>query len=335
MGFEIDFGLWGSIFAVPTVLVDRHLRFCSESQLKVLLLALRDGQKEIDPAALGKRLGLSGEQTLDALSYWEESGIFRKSEETPDPVSQKATVPLPPPAVEEKVTLEKAPAGNTIKTVTTRRHLSPGEINDLMKKDARFPALIGELEGRFGKVFSPTEREAAAYLYRYLELDAGYILMAAAYCAGHGKTSLRYLEKTVSGWVDEGIDTFEKLEQHLLHLRERESDEARLKKLFGLPERKLTAREAECAARWCREYALPDELLRLAYDRTVDRTGKVSFPYMDKILSAWHQKGISSAAEAQREETVGASAKRREEAPSFDIDAASRMMNDFAKPREE
>ena len=44
MSYEINFGPWGSIFAVPTAVADRYLKFCTEEQLKVLLLALRQGQ---------------------------------------------------------------------------------------------------------------------------------------------------------------------------------------------------------------------------------------------------------------------------------------------------
>jgi hypothetical protein len=39
-------------------------------------------------------------------------------------------------------------------------------------------------------------------------------------------------------------------------------------------------------------------MLMNAYDRTVNNTGSISFPYMDKILSDWIEKGIKSSAEA-------------------------------------
>ena len=48
MSYEINFGPWGSIFAVPTAVADRYLKFCTEEQLKVLLLALRQGQGPVD-----------------------------------------------------------------------------------------------------------------------------------------------------------------------------------------------------------------------------------------------------------------------------------------------
>ena len=59
MAYTIDFGPWGSIFAVPAAVADRHLKFCSEAQLKVLLLALRQGQSPVDSAGIAGRLGLT------------------------------------------------------------------------------------------------------------------------------------------------------------------------------------------------------------------------------------------------------------------------------------
>lgn len=52
MSYEINFGPWGSIFAVPTAVADRYLKFCTEEQLKVLLLALGRGKALWIPPAL-------------------------------------------------------------------------------------------------------------------------------------------------------------------------------------------------------------------------------------------------------------------------------------------
>ena len=324
MGFHVDFGIWGSIFPVPAAIADKELKFCSGEQLKVLLLALRDGQDEIDTAAIGRRLGLPLEAVEDALHYWQGTGVFTADVATADTLEKPAPaeeVPLPPPASVTETTI--TPQGQKITAIRSRSHLTVGEINDLMKRDARFPALISELEQGFGKVLSPTEREAVAYLYRYLELGADYILMAAAYCRGQGKTNLRYLEKMISGWVDDGIDTFEKAEAHMVALRERQSAESRIRRLFGLPDRALTAKERECVTRWSEEYHSSDALIQLAYDRTVAATGKVSFPYLDKILGAWFRKGITTVQEAQQER---APAKNEPEDRSYDINDAFRIM---------
>ena len=330
MSYEIHSGPWGSVFAVPTAVADRYLKFCTEAQLKVLLLALRQGQSPIDSAGIAARLGLPAAEVDDCLQYWQESGLF-----TFDAASAAAPAPqLPSPApsalqqAAPAATTVQTPTGQTITTLRARGHLSPGEINTLLRENRQFAALAAELETARGSVLSPSEREILAYLFGSLELSPEYLLVAAAYCRDKGKKKLSYLEKMVAGWLEDGIDTYEKAENHIQRLTRQEDDETRIRRLFGLPERALTAKEKACVTRWCGEYMTPEPLLRLAYDRTVEATGKVSFAYIDKILAAWAAKGITTveAAEAERSAAQRAAAGEY----SFDIGEAMRIMEQNA-----
>ena len=313
MAYTIDFGPWGSIFAVPAAVADRHLKFCSEAQLKVLLLALRQGQSPVDTAGIAGRLGLTEAEVDDCLQYWQEAQLFTEGS-APQP--EKAG---PAPAEPPKKTVEEG-----ITTIRSRGHLSPGEVNALLREDKRFAGLAAELEKARGIVLSPSEREILAYLCGSLELTPEYLLVAAAYCRDRGKKKMSYLEKMVAGWLEEGIDTYEKAEVHIRRLTRQEDDEGRIRRLFGLPERALTAREKACINRWCGEYMTPDALIKLAYDRAVEATGKVSFAYIDKVLAAWTAKGITTVEAAEAERTAAQKAAAGEY--SFDIGEALRIM---------
>ncbi len=83
--YEIDFGPWGSIFPVPCAVADRHLKLCSEKQLKVLLLALRDGGRPVDLEAIAQRLGLTAEVAADCLDYWREAAVCPRPDPGPGP----------------------------------------------------------------------------------------------------------------------------------------------------------------------------------------------------------------------------------------------------------
>lgn len=313
MAYTIDFGPWGSIFAVPAAVADRHLKFCSEAQLKVLLLALRQGQSPVDIAGIAGRLGLTEDEVDDCLQYWQKAQLFTEGS-APQP--EKAA---PAPAEPPKKTVEEG-----VTTIRSRGHLSPGEVNALLREDKRFAGLAAELEKARGSVLSPSEREILAYLCGSLELTPEYLLVAAAYCRDRGKKKMSYLEKMVAGWLEEGIDTYEKAEVHIRRLTRQEDDEGRIRRLFGLPERALTAREKACINRWCGEYMTPDALIKLAYDRAVEATGKVSFAYIDKVLAAWTAKGITTVEAAEAERTAAQKAAAGEY--SFDIGEALRIM---------
>lgn len=331
MPYEIDFGVWGSIFAVPTAVADRCLKFCTEGQLKVLLLALRQGQSPVDTAGIAARLSLTEAEVNDCLQYWQEAGLFAPcAAPAPQPAQSAQPAQSQPvsSAAPSPVTTRETAEGQTITTVRARGHLSPAEINALLRQDKQFAALTAELETARGDVLSPSEREILAYLYGSLELSPDYLLVAAAYCRKKGKKKLSYLEKMVAGWLEEGTDTYEKAEEKILRLTRQEDDEHRIRRLFGLPERALTAKEKACVERWCGEYMTPETLLKLAYDRTVEATGKVSFAYMDKILAAWAAKGITTAEAAEAERS--AAQKAADGDYSFDIGEAMRIMEQNA-----
>ena len=241
MAYQINFGPWGSVFVIPTAVADRYLKFCSELQLKVLLLALRQGQSPVDSAAVAARLGIGEAEVDDCLQYWLESGLFCQSDAPAPAPLTAASQALPP-----RTTVERTPAAQTITTLRARGHLSPAEINTLLREDRQFAGLAAELERARGSVLSPSEQEILAYLFGSLELSPDYLLVAAAYCRDKGKKKLSYLEKMIAGWLEQGIDTYEKAEGHIRRLVRQEDREGRVRRLFGLPERALTAAVAEC-----------------------------------------------------------------------------------------
>ncbi|MEG2087017.1 MAG: DnaD domain protein [Angelakisella sp.] len=330
MNFQIDFGIWGGIFAVPTAIADRYLKLCSESQLKVLLLALRDAPNPIDPQYIAKRLALTPTQVCDGLEYWQAAGVFTQNEGSVSEPAVPAAVPAAATAPSTAVTeATEGAAGQRITMVHSRSKLTPSQFSELCRTDPNLPWLLGELQQRLARTLSPAESETVAYLYSYLRLTPDYLLMAVEYCKNQGKTNLRYIEKLVTGWVDAGIDDHEKAEQHIKELAKRTSNEGLIRNLFGIGERDFTTKEKEFIHLWLDEYQLDLPLIQLACERTVDNTGKIAFPYLHKILSQWHSKGIRTAQQAAEEmssrQTQG-QARRFGEDPSFDLGDIAEVM---------
>ena len=59
------------------------------------------------------------------------------------------------------------------------------------------------------------------------------------------------------------------------------------------------------------------EMISLAYERCVDQTNKLSFPYINKILTSWQSSGIFSAEAAEKEQKPQ---KQDKDSHSFDLD---------------
>ena len=68
------------------------------------------------------------------------------------------------------------------------------------------------------------------------------------------------------------------------------------KKMFGL-DRELSGGEINYISKWVSEFSMSEAMIRNAYEKTVNNTGKISMPYMNTILKSWHEKGIKTVSQ--------------------------------------
>lgn len=337
--YQIDFGIWGSIFPVPCAIADRHLKLCSGIQLKVLLLALREGKSPVDLDAIAQRLGISPEDAAGCLDYWQVAGVFSPGGNTPEPAparqdSEGADKPAPSPAggtSRESAHLreEQVVKGQRITTVHSRAKLTPSQQNKLIREDPEIPQLLQLLQEVLNRPLTPYETEGFLYLYSGLRLPASYLLMAAQYSRDVGRDSIRQMEKLVTGWVERGIETHDQAEEEIRRLARCRENEGQVRDLFGIHGRNLSAKEKNYIEHWFTDLCYGADIIKLAYDRTVDNTGKVSFPYLNKILNRWHEKGVGTPGEALAEMEGGPKKPQKGGPPpdsSYDLEEIRRLM---------
>lgn len=334
--YQIDFGIWGSIFPVPCAIADRQLKMCTGTQLKVLLLALREGKSPVDLESIAGRLGITPEETADSMDYWRLAGVFTAEgnavlpSPAPSPAPAAGDKPQAAPAGDPALREEQVVKGQKITTIHSRAKLTPSQQNKLIREDPEIPQLLQLLQEILNRPLTPYETEGFLYLYSGLRLPASYLLMAAQYSRDIGKDSIRQIEKLVTGWVEKGIETHDQAEQEIRRLARCRENEGQVRELFGIHDRNLSAKEKGYIEHWFTDLGYGADLIKLAYDRTVDNTGKVSFPYLNKILNRWQEKGVRTPQEAMAEMESGSGRKAaaREAPPesSYDLAEIRRLM---------
>lgn len=251
---------------IPSLAGRNALKEASADDLRVLLCLLELGE-DADGDRLADAVGCSRRRVSASLEYWEDAGIVERAEEKAAPSKRKAV----------RTAAELSPmTGEETASVVRKRDLS---------------RLIDEAQMLYGKVFSTAEIGVIAGLSEQLELEDGYILVLLAFCIGKGKRSLRYAEKTAFSLYEEGIETLAALEEYISKKEAAASGIGRLRRMFGLGERALTKREDEIFTRWLTEYGYDTDILGIAYDITVNTSGKASVAYADKIVSKWYGAG--------------------------------------------
>lgn len=326
MPYKIVYSHFDGIFAVPNTVADKYLKICSPTALKVLLLLLRYPHRIEEIDFISGQLGLSTADTVDALNYWVKNGILQMSGQDPQPAEQ-LTISTASSAIQTESAIglqEPAPTSASrektqkIMTISSKPRISPREMERLAKQDDHIAVLLEEMQMTMGRPLSAMENETLISLYTYAGVPIDYILLAGGYCAGMGKMSIRYLEKTILDWMDQGIDSYEKAEMHIKRLGESSGRENMIKAAFGIYDRALSAQEKKFIQSWFGElnYDLP--MIKLAYERTINNIGKLKFSYINSILSNWHAKGILTPKQVQEEErsssrTVGEQDKMPDE----------------------
>ena len=84
--------------------------------------------------------------------------------------------------------------------------------------------------------------------------------------------------------------------------------------LFGIRERKLSESEQNMVDKWI-SHGYDNDLIALAYDRTVLRTGGLKWAYLDSILESWKTAGYKTRSEVEQGEGKSAPARQSTASP--------------------
>lgn len=301
------------MFAVPSCIVDEHIKLAGAASIKVLLYILRHSGEEIDSEEIAKKLSLSKEDTDDALGYWITCGVLARRGEKLAPAEE--TAKTEEAAVQKAETEpEKAPKKRKKEKIS----YNFDECADIMAQDSSISEMLLAVESMLSKQL--THREVSLYvtLTHWHGLNPKIVPMLLHYCRISGSLSASYIESTGLGWIDEGIDTIEKAEEKVSRKSRSRRAWKIVSDLLEIDRAKPTANEETFCNAWVDEWKMPTELINEAYERCVNKKGKLSFSYMNGILNRWHEEGIKNLSELKESEARGEKKKGKTESGRYE-----------------
>lgn len=186
------------------------------------------------------------------------------------------------------------------------------ELSQARQQDAAFSGLCDYFEASIGRFLNRRELETLLNVYQALALPPEVLTLLMGDCAQRGRLTAREVEKQAYHWYDLGLDNYEAAADYLARQRERRTRGAKVLSLLGIHDRQPGDSEQKYIDKW-EEMGVSDELIRLAYDRTLLGAGRLSWPYLHKILCAWRQQGYRSVRDV---ETASAAGKLRPGQPA-------------------
>jgi len=183
-----------------------------------------------------------------------------------------------------------------------RRH-SIEDIKREMERGSVFYALVEAVQRSLGKIMSPDDMMRLFGIYDGLRMAPEVVLQLVTHCIteSHGRSggrmpAMKYIEKVAYTWEREGIISLEKAEAYLRTLDERKSAQGEIKRALQIRDREFSETEKRYVDNWI-AMGFPAGSIEIAYDRTLVKTGKMAWGYMDTIINNWHVKGLHTPQE--------------------------------------
>ena len=174
--------------------------------------------------------------------------------------------------------------------------------------DRDFRNIYGEVQRILGRVLNTEELKIILSFQRYLGMSPEVVCLLVNYCKKRAQQkgssrnpSLRSIEKEAYAWAERGIDTMEEAAAFIRSQNQRDSQLGQLMQVLQIHGRKLTVTEEKYARQWL-EMGFEPDAVAIAYDRTCVNTGNLSWSYMNKILTRWHEEGIHTAEQVKNKD---------------------------------
>lgn len=274
---------------VENLFISHYMPFAPANHVKVYLLGLKYSQSHVNnmlsTETVAKTLGLSTDEVNSAWRYWSEQGIVR-------------LYPYAHAGVEGGFTVEYLSIKEIVLNIREKKE-STGKYSPERIINARGNQNVREMFDCFRKLFgrelSPNE------LFVFLDWMDDYnfpsdvIKLLVEDCVARDKKDMPYLKQVAKNWYDAGIDSVEKAVQYNSRHKEKWQKYNKVLNFLRIG-RQPTSAEEEMLQKWFYTFAYSEDIVLKACELTA-KTLKPSFNYIDKILSEWHEKGLSTLQE--------------------------------------
>lgn len=164
-----------------------------------------------------------------------------------------------------------------------------------------FKSLVGEVQRCLGRTLSNEDLKILLAMLDYLGLPGEVVNVLVHYCVERSRSrgagrmpSMRIIEKEAFHWADGQIDTLEKAAAYMQNETKKNARLSELCQLLGITGRRLTPPEERYLLSWT-AMGFVNDAIALAYERTCENTGGLTWKYMNSILERWNTQGLYTA----------------------------------------
>ncbi len=277
--------------AVPTDIIDKHLKLAPAASFKVLLFILRNPDGTADAKQISMCTGLSEGDVLDCLDFWESNEVIEITNEAVSEEAVKATIGNAKVASVEKETPEIESKPTKVKSLPVKRPTQK-EIALRISQEPELELICREAQSILG-TFGYDTQGLLVLIYDYYGFPPEVIITLLQHQKNMGKTSSSSIKNLAEDWAKRGIDSLDLVEKELLALEKISRVYEEVKEVAGFAGDMATPRIAKFLRTWAVDWNCSVELIKYALDENKKILGDTN-----KMLKKFVHSGITKPEEA-------------------------------------
>ena len=307
--------------AVPTDIIDKHLKLAPAASFKVLLFILRNPDGVLNSEQISACTGLSVGDVEDCLSYWEGYGVIAVDNIIDEALAKRAEgnakCLCTPEEAPEVTKTKKAVRSLPLKKPTQR------DIALRLSQEPELSVIYNEAQSILG-TFGYDTQALILMIYDFYGFPPEVIITLIQHQKCEGKTSSSAIKSRAEDWAKRGIDTIDAVENELLALDKIQACFVNIREIAGISTDTPAPRIHKFLREWVVDFGCSDELICHA----LTQSDKI-FSDAGKLLKKWARSGVLTPEQAIEKEKK---ALPKEVKKSYDTEKVGRSsVLDWAK----
>lgn len=241
----------------------------------------------VKPMAEPEKTIVLVEDVREPLPYTAAAGLEAKAQaEAVQPKAEAAKIDK----IEKKIVAPLVYSRPSHQDVVTR-----------LAESAELKNLFQEAQNILGKTIGFDGQTIILQIHDTYGMPTEVIMTIMQYCVDMGKSSFSNIAKIARIWAEEEILTLEQAEEYIEDNGKLEEVWLKFIALAGLKNSKPTAKQKQMLTSWVKELGFDADMIYYAYEECIDHTGKMSLPYMDKVMRSWSKSGVKTPVDIRRE----------------------------------
>lgn len=277
---------------VENIFINEYLPAAPGEFVKVFIYALMYAEHGLDMSneAMAKQLSISEKRLLEAWEYWQKMGAIKKRY-----IDADGNVDF----VVEFINLKELLYGKNIAPAKGEKQKQDRD-NVFGNKAVR--GMFSEIEKIFGRGLSSTEISQILAWLSDFNATPEVVLFAIKYCTDKNKTSIRYIEKVVKEWAEDGLESVDQVNERLQEQDEKYYRYKRVLKSLGFT-RNATEAERELMDTWFDQMGYTMDRVLEACTKTAGISSP-NFNYVNKVLENWRNEAENRGVDVNKKHVV-------------------------------